>query len=267
MYETARHGVNRWKVLSFLFAVVSFSVLTGLLTPCHVQAGEWRVSPIRLFFERGVRSGIVTVQNDGDAPMNFQVKAMAWTQDAEGLDRYSETKDLVFYPRILVVPPKEERVIRVGIKVPTGAGEKTYRLFVEEMSPPRKEDGAEGATVAVNVRFAVPLFVGPVKEESGGQLLKTELGHGILKVTLRNTGNVHFRLLSLLVRGRNAKGEETFTKTVDGWYLLNGTMRAFPVEIPAEACGRSDIIEVEGSTDRKIVIKGQLAVDRNQCHQ
>jgi len=266
MYRTAGSICMRKSFLSIFAGILVFTLST-FTAPGLLQAGEWRVTPIRLFFERGARSGIVAVQNDGDAPMNFQVKAMEWTQDAEGLDRYSETKELVFFPKLLVVPPKEERVIRVGIKAMAGAREKTYRLFVEEMSPPRKDDGSGGAMVAVNVRFAVPLFVGPVKEEPGAQLLKAELGKGTLNVTLRNTGNVHFRLVSLLVRGRNAKGEETFSRTVDGWYLLNGTTRVFQAQVPAEACGRSTLIEVEGSTDRKIALKGQVAVDRNQCHQ
>ncbi len=246
--------------------VANFMLLVGIVFCSSVSyAGEWRVTPIRLFFDRGARSGIVNVQNDSDATMNFQVKAMAWIQDSEGKDQYVETNDLVFFPKILMIPSKEERVIRIGVKGLSGAKEKTYRLFVEEMSPPRKSERTEGATVSVNVRFAIPLFVSPIKEEAAGKLLKTELHKGTLNATLQNTGNVHFRLNALEIRGKNAKGEETFTKKIDGWYLLNGTLRTFAAQIPADECSKTETIDVEGTTDRKIVFKGSLAVDKGQC--
>lgn len=238
---------------------------TFLLVPAVACAGEWRVTPIRLFFDRGSRSGILNVQNDGAASMNLQVKAMEWTQDAQGKDVYTESNDLVFFPKFLMIPPKEERVIRIGIKGVPGAREKTFRLFVEEVSPPRKDDKTEGATVFVNVRFAVPLFISPAKEEPAGKLVQAELRKGILDATLQNSGNIHFRLASLEIRGKNSAGEETFNKKVDGWYLLNGTTRTFSAPIPAEACAKSDLIEVEGSADRKIVLKASLPVDKKQC--
>jgi len=199
--------------------------------------------------------------------MNFQVKAMEWTQDAEGADRYEETSELIFFPKLLTIPPHEERVIRIGLKGPGGAArEKTYRLFVEEIAPPRKDPDAGGATVAVNIRFAVPLFVFPIKEELSGQLLKTELSEGIISATLRNTGNIHFRVISLSFRGKNSKGDETFSQSKEGWYILNGTTRTFSVRLPDDVCKKTDLIEVEGTTDREIVIKGSLPVDRSQCH-
>lgn len=241
-------------------------VLAGIMlcSPMLATAGEWRVTPIRLFFDRGAKSGILNVQNDGATAMNLQVKAMEWTQDAEGKDQYAETGDLVFFPKFLTIPPKEERVIRIGSKGGPGAKEKTFRVFVEEVTPPPKEDQGQGATVFVNVRFAVPLFVSPAKEEPAAQL-QTELAKGVLTAQLQNTGNLHFRLTALEVRGRNGKGEETFKQKVDGWYLLSGAKRSYSIPVPKDACLNTDSIEVEGISDRKITIKGSVAVDRTQC--
>lgn len=251
-------------VLLFL-ACLAFCTGIVILSDAPARAGEWRVYPIRLTLERGSRIGTLNVQNDGDAPMNFQVKGMEWSQDVEGKDHYTETKDLIFFPKILMIPPHEERVIRLGLKGVAGVKEKTYRLFVEEISPPRKEPDAGGATVAVNIRFAVPIFVPPAKEESVGEVLKTEINKGIVSASLRNTGNVHFRIPSILFRGKDSKGSETFSQAVDGWYLLNGTTRSFSTRISAEVCGKTELIEVEAATDRKIVLKGNLTVDKNLC--
>ncbi|HOP39445.1 MAG TPA: fimbria/pilus periplasmic chaperone, partial [Geobacteraceae bacterium] len=242
------HPDNRGRISPIHFILVlmlSFIAGTGVFYAGAAQAGQWRVTPIRVNFERGARIGTVNVRNDGDTPMNFQVKAMAWTQDTEGKDRYEETNELIFFPKLLAIPPHEERVIRIGLRGPGGgAKEKTYRLYVEEVSPPRKDPNAGGATVAVNVRFAVPLFVCPTKEELGGQLEKTELDKGTVKAFVRNTGNKHFRVTSLQFKGKNAKGEETFSQSMDGWYVLNGVTRAFSMPVPHDACGKTDLIEV-----------------------
>jgi fimbrial chaperone protein len=258
--------VNCYCKFRLLF-FISFALLAEIVffSPSLAHAGEWRVTPIRLFFERGSRSGIVNVQNDGDAPMNFQVKAMEWTQDAEGKDRYSETNDLIFFPKFLMVPPKEERVIRIGGKSVIGVREKTFRVFIEEVPPPHKDEKTEGATVSVNVRFAVPLFITPGKVEPAGKLAKMELHNGVISATVQNTGNVHFRLSSLDIRGRNIKGEETFNQKVDGWYILNGITRTFSAQIPVEACTKTELIEVDGATDRNIVLKGNLPINKKQC--
>lgn len=262
--------VNRNCIYASHFIVAVFLWLfagIGVFSACAAYAGEWRVTPIRVTFERGARIGTVTVRNDGDVPMNFQVKAMEWTQDAEGTDQYGETSELIFFPKLLTIPPHEERVIRIGLKGPGGGTkEKTYRLFVEEIAPPRKDPDSGGATVAVNIRFAVPLFVFPLKEELSGQLQKTELNGGMISAALRNTGNVHFRVISLMFRGKNSKGEETFRQSKEGWYILNGTTRTFSLQLSDDVCKKTDQIEVEGTTDREIVLKGSLLVDRSQCH-
>lgn len=267
MFTTGFSGkCNQFSALR-KFACLLCIVGSLIAIPCVAQAGEWRVTPIRLNFERGARIGTVNVQNDGDAPMNFQVKAMEWTQDETGKDLYVETSELIFFPKLLLIPPREERVIRVGLKGIAGADEKTYRLFVEEISPPRKDSTEAGATVAVNVRFAIPLFVAPHNEQPSGQLLKAELTKGVISATLRNSGNVHFRLQSLQFEGKSKSGEVTFSRTVDGWYLLTGTTRVFSSQIPAEACKKTEFIEVAGSTDRNITIKGSVAVDGKQCSE
>lgn len=266
-YTTHPDNQRRISLTCFLVVLMlCFVAGAGVFSASAAQAGEWRVTPIRVNFERGARIGTVNVRNDGDTAMNFQVKAMAWAQDAEGKDQYEETNELIFFPKLLAIPPHEERVIRVGLRGPGGgAKEKTYRLYVEEVSPPRKDPDAGGATVAVTVRFAVPLFVFPTKEELGGQLEKIEVDKGTIKAFVRNTGNKHFRVTSLQFKGKNAKGEETFSQSLDGWYVLNGVTRAFSMPVPHDACGKTDLIEVQISTDRKIVLTGSMPVDKSQC--
>jgi fimbrial chaperone protein len=232
-----------------------------LLLPVAARSGDWRVSPIRLDLGRDAKSGTVTVANDADERLQVQMKAFEWTQDAEGKDRYEETGEILFFPRLMILEPKEEKILRAGIRVPAAAKEKAFRLFIEELPGPRK---TEGVNVAVAIRFGVPIFVKPLKEEARGEVGAMTMSAGALLVPVNNTGNVHFVVQSVLVRGRNGAGEEVFSRELGGWYLLAGVSRGYATTVPLEACGTMAVIEAEVKTD-KLPLRGRLAVDRSMC--
>src|SRR3989304_2329994 len=191
--------------------VHAYWVLLGfLLLPGVARAGEWRVTPIRLVFDRGAKSGVVTVSNEGDEKIELQMSASVWTQDAEGKDRYAETNDLVFFPKIMTIESKQERILRAGIRIPATKREKTYRLFIEEIPGPRK---GKGGNVFLAIRFGLPVFVRgrsvggePVfsRELSGWYLLaeasrrySTEVPREVCPDLARITLNVKTDLFSL----------------------------------------------------------------------
>lgn len=234
---------------------------TLLLPPAVVHPGEWRVSPIRLELGRNAKSGVVTVYNEADEPLQVQMKAFEWTQDAEGKDRYAETEDLLFFPRIMVFTKKEERILRAGIRVPASKKEKAYRLYVEEIPGPRKD---EGVNVAIAIRIGVPVFVKPLQEESKGVIGDISMENGILRIPVRNAGNVHFVIRSIAVTGRNAKGETAFSREIGGWYVLADASRLYTTDVPKDVCPDLAKIEVEAKTDR-FSFSGGFTPDRAMC--
>jgi fimbrial chaperone protein len=236
-------------------------LLCLLLLPVAARAGDWRVSPIRLGLGRDAKSGAVTVINESDDRLQVQMKVFEWTQDAEGKDRYDETGEILFFPRLMIIEHKEERILRAGIRVLAVAKEKTFRLFIEEIPGPRK---AEGVNVAVAIRFGVPIFVKPLKEEVRGEVGAMTMSAGALLVPVKNTGNVHFVVQSVLVRGRNGAGEEIFSRELGGWYLLSGVSRGYTTTVPPGTCGNVAVIEAEVKTD-KLPLRGRMVVDRSMC--
>lgn len=202
------------------------------------RAASFGVSPIRLDFDRGTRSGVITVSNDGEQPVEVQMQAMEWFQDAEGKDGYRETGDLIFFPGRMVVAAKEERVIRVGIKVPAAEREKTYRLFIEDMPKLTVEQRAR-AQVAIRLRFGVPIFVRPLKEEPRAELEEAAVRQGKLGLRVSNAGNVHVYVDSIAVRGEEGRSAQG-----SGWYVLSGAARNFEVPLPAELCRSSRAVNV-----------------------
>ncbi|MRR06361.1 MAG: molecular chaperone [Deltaproteobacteria bacterium] len=240
----------------FLLLVCSVCCPSGA-----ASAGEWRVAPIRLDLGSDARSGVISVLNEGTGRFQVQMKAFLWEQDAEGKDQYTETNELIFFPKIMVFEKPEERILRAGIKIPAATKEKTYRLFIEEIPEPKK---ADGTNIAVAIRFGVPIFVKPLKEEPKGEIGKLELAKGECRVTVKNAGNVHFIIEAVNIKGLDLKGEQTFSSKLDGWYLLNGVSRVYKTEIPEGTCVKSARVDVEIKTN-KFVLNGKLDVDKSMC--
>jgi fimbrial chaperone protein len=242
-------------------------LLVALVTlspfPSMVYASDWRVVPIRLDLSKKVKTGILTVVNESNNTLQVQMKAMRWTQDDGGKDRYTETSDIIFFPKIMALNPHEERIIRAGTRQSPGTQERTYRLFIEEI-PARTAEG--GPVLSIAIRFGAPIFVAPVKVRAGGSIDGMKIAKNTLTIPLTNTGNVHYRIQSLMITGKNKKGEDTFSQKLEGWYLLSGASRIYTSALPSAACRESSRIEVQALTD-KLVIKDSLDIVPEMCAQ
>jgi fimbrial chaperone protein len=249
---------------------VRFVILAGVcwlavpfLTSYQAAAAGFQVSPITLALGQGIRSGVFTVTNQDQQKMNFQISISEWTQNAEGKDEYSETADIVFFPKIMTVEAGEQRVIRVGVKGPPPLQEKTYRIFIEQIPTHGK---AKGVNIAIYFRFAPPIFVKPAMVTVSGTIDGIELTPGKVKAVVKNTGNVHFRISSILVKGIAANGSEVFSKEIEGWYLLNRATRILEAQFPKEKCRDLSSIEIEAKTEN-FNLNGNLHVQKGMCGQ
>lgn len=232
--------------------------LAGLCAAGSVFAG-FGISPTRLDLHRGVRTSSITATNDDStSPIRAQVDAVSWVQDQDGNDRFEPTGELTFLPRIMTIPPEDRQLIRVGIRVPATEREKAFRLFVEELAEPQKA-AEPGAKVAVRVRFGIPVFVKPLKEEVRGEIDLLTVERGIVTVRVRNQGNVHFGIQSIQV-----SESDLFSTQISGWYLLPGAARVHSLNIPAETCRKLKGFEVVVKTDR-FDLKRRLELDQSSC--
>lgn len=239
--------LRRYKILTFMFG--SLFLFLGIAVPPLQAAGIWRVVPIRLDFDQKSRSGSITLHNEGDAPVNLQMRAVQWRQDAEGKDLYDESAELVYFPKIVTIPAGESRVLRSGINIPATAQEKTFRLFIEELPAPKEN---QGAAVAIAVRFGVPVFVSPIKPEFLGEINKLKMKNDGVDFSVKNQGNVHFRIHALYLVGRDEAGVETFRQKAEGWYLLAQAERHYSLSFPLAGCGKATTLEVLVNTDKGV---------------
>jgi fimbrial chaperone protein len=190
-------------------------------------AGRFSVAPIRVDFGAGLRIGAVTVTSEDDHPLVFKNSPSLWTQNADGGDVYTPTSDLVVTPPLLRVEAGEPRIVRIGTLREPGDVERSYRVFLEEQAPANPE--GTGATIAVVIKFGVPVFVAPQSERVAGIAEVVERKPGRVTLQIKNSGNVHFNVETITANG-------VAVKDVSSWYLLPGTTRRYDLAIPAEAC-------------------------------
>jgi fimbrial chaperone protein len=247
---------RRTFVLAFLLFMIAVPPLT--------YAGQWRVTPVRIFLDRRAKSCVITLLNDGEDTVHLQGKAMSWTQGADGRDVYEETRDLIFFPRLLKLDKGEQKIIRAGVRVPATSREKTYRLFIEEIPQPNAAS-AGSSQLTVAVRFGIPVFAKPLREKRAADLASVSLNKGEVNAVVANSGNIHFRITDITVQGVNGTGEETFSEKLNGWYLLAGASRSYAASLSAQQCGQSERIDITVATDSDITLHRSLHVDKAQC--
>lgn len=207
--------------------------------PLLAVSGEFSISPVRLELGGTARSGALVVRNDDQSPLSFRIRGASWTQDPQGVDTYADSPDLIYFPKLVVVEPGKEAVIRVGLRQPLVPVEKTYRLFIEEL-PLAKTTGAAatGSEVRVLIHFGVPVFVVPVKPVDGLEFGSVEVSKSSARLSLKNTGNQHQTVQGIQFLGSDSKGVQTFATTVTDRYLLSGTTKTYTVKIPEDQCLR-----------------------------
>lgn len=248
----------------FIFrAAHRFLVALGLLSLIHAQAGQFAVQPTRLELGPLHRSGALVIRNEASAPLSFQVTGVAWTQDENGQEQYTDTTDIVYFPRLLTVAPGQDAVIRVGLRKAPEALEKTYRVFIQELAPAEKST-EPGARIRVVMRFGAPVFVKPVREHQQLTLLGMDITGGQARWEVRNDGTAHEAFRAIALRGLDAQGAEVFRHDLSGHYLLAGDMRRFQATIAPEACGRLDRLTLAIKTHKSEATQS-IAVGAAQC--
>lgn len=240
--------MNRQK-LSRLFAMCVLGSLLGAAG--DLAASAFTVTPVRILLGPGATSALLTVRNDSTEPISFQISLRAWNQSSDGDMQLSDTKDLVFFPAMMILQPAEEKKVRVGsaFKAPVTT-ERSYRIFFEELPPAQvaATTTAAGAQVRVLTKMGVPIFVQPSPIVLKGDLANINIGKGAVAFDVNNSGNSFFVVNGATATGLSKDGTKTFTKQQDGWYVLAGGNRHFQIPIPPDACGNTERIKIEVSS-------------------
>ena len=201
-----------------------------LLLASVVQAGNFGVSPLDFQLTEQRRSGVLTITNEDKAPISLRVRAMRWTQDAQGADVYEESPDLIFFPKRIDLQPGEKKIVRLGVNAVGQDAERAYRLFVDELAPPEDPEQGKGTRLSVLVSIGVPVFLTPSGAESALVIEQARVGE-TLDLTVGNRGKSRVRL-SRVVAGNGAE----VAQNIPGRYVFPGITKQLRIPVQGLAC-------------------------------
>ncbi len=231
----------------FLFI---FLFLIVLLFPSVSISATFAINPIKLFFGAGKQTDIVSITNSSEEALSMQVTAFTWDQDEEGMRELTPTSELVVFPRIFTVEDGENRLIRVGIKIPPGRKERPYRLYFEELPMPRGDKG--GVNLRTLLKVGISVYLTPVELNRSGNIKGMRLSDGELSFNVTNSGNAHVNLNSIKIKGINGSGAKVFAMEVSGGALLAGRTKPFSLELPEADCKKSSQLNINIITARPL---------------
>jgi fimbrial chaperone protein len=221
------------------------------------RAAEVEVNPVLVSLSPGTRSALIAVRNVGTEPARFELQARTWSQSADGEMLLGPTEDLAVFPPMLTLAPGEQRNIRIGAVASAGPVEKTYRVFLQELGPPERQEGP--AQVRVLSRIGLPVFLTPAQARDRTLLRDVSVRGGKLTFRLVNEGTAYVRPTSVKVVASGEDGAPRMERELAAWYILAGGQRDYEVEIPRDVCAAVRSVMVTAALGRD-VIRSELAV-------
>ena len=229
-----------------------------------LEAATFTVNPMQVVFTPARKSAVVTLKNTSKEEMRFQVTVFTWEQTARGEMQLGDTKDIVFFPQLLVLGPGQQRPIRLGITGSVGGPEKSYRIFFTELPNADRPTSVRANGVQMRVKVGLPIFVSPASRGTAIVAIHNPRhanGHATFRV--ENSGLTHVVVDAVQVRGLDAAGRRLFEHTVKGWYLLAQHSREYDVPLSASDCAAASLA-VEVSIG-KTVVRDQIPGPLTGC--
>jgi fimbrial chaperone protein len=263
--------MNSKKLVKMFLPRPSFLKYTALaafffiLPVMRAAAANFNIKPVKIFFDSRTRIEKLTLKNDSNDVLNLQLKAYQWTQDQTNKDVYQETKDLIIFPKIITLKKAEEKIVRIGTTRVPGAAEKSYRVYVTELPSMEKEE-SQGSRIRMLLKIGVPVFISPIAKKPAGTIDMTELAGGKIKFKVTNTGDLHFIVTGIQVKGIDHLDKDLFSTELGGWYLLSGSSKTYQTNLPDEFCRDTARLDILVRTNiPKLTFEENFPVKKAMC--
>jgi fimbrial chaperone protein len=218
--------------LSLAFSIGGF----GLLCFTNIcLAGSMSVFPLRVNFEAGKTSEIVTVRNTDTKPLLLQPAVNKWSQ-VDGQEVLEPTRDLLLSPPLVEIPPGESQTVRIVLRRdPDVSTQASYRLVLQEV--PRKAEST-GQQVVMALKITLPIFVASKNPSPPILSVSTVLGSSVLN--FKNSGQSHIQVKSVSV----LDGSNQIAKNESMFYVLPGQTIKLKVDTKGRPIVGSEKIEL-----------------------
>jgi fimbrial chaperone protein len=151
----------------------------------------WDVKPMSKDIKQGERSYQLKISNkDGKVPVAVRLSAMKRDVDNLGDDKLSPTKDIIVFPKQLIVKPGKVAIARVSVrKANTSNVEGAYRIIADQV-PVRRADEKRG--IKVLTRYLTSIYLEPKgKKVEDFSFADGNIDNKSITLSAVNNGNVH----------------------------------------------------------------------------
>lgn len=159
---------------------------------------------IEILVKPGVSTtGAILVSNPGTEPLRLGAEVRDWNMNAQGEPVFAHPRDrtdscagwIRFNPRVTLLNPGKQQIIRYSITAPKGVSSGEYRaavIFAVEAA----DDAQENLSISSSIATTIYANVGPIQRR--GELLSSSATYseGIMTVKsiIKSKGNAHLRL-------------------------------------------------------------------------
>jgi fimbrial chaperone protein len=207
--------------------LIASAVLAGFLA-APAGAGQFSVSPVRIYMTPRDRATAITVVNESAEELVMQADIFTWAQKPGGEDELTPSDDLFLAPPILKLPPNGRQVVRLALVKPIHTSSQvTYRMILREVveaKPPEK-----GVDVSIALAFSLPVFITPAGAKNEVGCSASRSAPDAISVDCENKGNAYANPRGFELEG--AAGEKLATRD-SGGYILPGIKRQFDIKRP-----------------------------------
>lgn len=199
------------------------------LAPSLARAGNFSVSPVRIYMTPRDRAVAVTLTNEGDTELALQADLYTWAQKPDGTDDLNLTDDLIVAPPIIKLAPHARQVVRMArITAPDLGKELTYRLIVREVPEVTAPKADKGIVLQLPIALAMsmPVFVTPPGANRDLQCQVTKSDDQNFSALCQNTGTAYAQVRLLLLM----RGDQELAKFEGGTYVLPGARRSMTLK-------------------------------------
>lgn len=215
---------SRLRLKKLLLSGVAGLLAASLVMP--VWAGQFTVTPVRIYMTAKDRAVAVTITNEGDEELLMQADLFLWKQKPDGQDDLTLTEDMFLSPPIIKLAPKARQVVRLArIRVVNATEQLTYRMILREV--PEAKPAKDSVQIQIALAFNLPVFITPPGAKAKLDCTMERVAANTVKAVCENTGAAHAHPTAFLLT--SATGEKIASQDTGG-YILQGIKRSFNIK-------------------------------------
>lgn len=203
--------------------------LLGILGLCFAvpaSAGNFSVTPVRIYMASRERATAVTVTNEGADELVMQADIYEWKQTPDGQELLTLSEDMILSPPILKMAPRSRQVVRlISLIGPVTDQQHTYRMIAREV-PEAKSDRSD-LQLQIAYAFSIPIFITPPGALARLDCTLARVALDVVKAVCQNAGAAAAHPIALQI---NNSALENVASQDSGAYILPGVTRSFDLK-------------------------------------